>query len=726
MIKGKAFVLAAFAALSAGTPAHAQFCASEPMHLPWLSGPPNWFGPGSSTAEWRPQFDDPRWASAPLIHLCDNLDLTACSGGTDQAEFRLVVDGTTLYVAVRNLADDNSTSADSVLIALADSSNNSAKAARIRLRPSPTIANPDASVWTDPLPAPTHVAGTGTSDATVWEATDADGGVASDWTQALGIGDDVPAGYWVKDVATWANASGNGWSMTMKIDLTQFGYSAAPITAPIKLFVGTRHVPTAGSAILVPNVASVTERVGGTATSIPADEANWTTFSAPGACSAGIAIGWSNIGVDDGTTNLSSTIKACSSGNMTPPCPGATNRFRIKPQGVPSAISGVAHTIRARFRLANWGSTMDHANAPFEDIEGSAPFAAAGTCPGAGWCWNSTGPVIDFQCGVTGSNAYCPVISNASATNFHHCMLVQLDSEPGANHVFQTASAYRNMNFVGLSKHSEEATISIQGAKDVTGVAQDRDVYLYVQRTNMPPARGKGMTLPKEAMQTVLQYAQTPPALPRQLKDPGDPEGRRRNAELAQRFQKFTPAGLADAAKAVAAPPASNPLSVPTLSAGQAMQLVWPTYKVFAYYDTGKKTDVEGAQVPVLGYMVPFGLYLNHDGEFFGFADELVGAAGAVLDPIANAPNWFKVRVPSEGSVKVNVTVEALEEPLQLCPDGTKKPCKCPDGSLEPCKAPTTPPTLPPPPCFPWWWVIVLGFVILVLIVGIIRKKPAP
>src|SRR4051812_6017470 len=87
---------------------HAAECVHGPIVLPGLSGPPVWLGPAGATT-WRPELNDPRWASAS-IQLFGNSSTGV--GGIDDAQYRVLYAGGKLYVSIQVLADDITDSTD--------------------------------------------------------------------------------------------------------------------------------------------------------------------------------------------------------------------------------------------------------------------------------------------------------------------------------------------------------------------------------------------------------------------------------------------------------------------------------------------------------------------------------------------------------------------------------------------------------------------------------------
>ena len=99
------------------------------------------------------------------------------------------------------------------------------------------------------------------------------------------------------------------------------------------------------------------------------------------------------------------------------------------------------------------------------------------------------------------------------------------------------------------------------------------------------------------------------------------------------------------------------------------LETIYPTYTVRVYYDTGKTTvHKEGekkVESKVLLPMVPFGLYLNHEGTFFGFLSDLVAKDGAQLEK-TDKEDWFKLKIPNEGQATLVTKVSAEEKPIDV------------------------------------------------------------
>ncbi|HTQ03790.1 MAG TPA: hypothetical protein VMI54_08025 [Polyangiaceae bacterium] len=660
-------VLGAAAVLTASRPAAAldPQCLTSPVALPNLSGPPVWFDPSPATSTWRAELNDPRWSGAPLFNLCDNAELDSCALGSAEAQVRGLIDGATLYMQVLNVADDTQTSDDSVFVGIGLRGLAGARMVKITLD---TITSPISTLPTvhDATPPTPNSAGT-----IFWnQATNASG--ASAWattlTQGLPPAVSPAMRSWLEDVATWTNSlggpAGTKWAVTFAVDLSQFGYTA-PITDTIPLFFGTRHTPSVGAAVPLPNIT--TDTVSGTDTIVPGNKANWALFSPPAAgCTGGITLSNTNIGVWDGTT-LGNQVGVCpATGPQPAGCPHNTT-FRALPENVPPGSQ-----VYTRMRLANFGSVYnDWPNAPWDDIPGAGNPLTDATVA-SGWTFtpaDATGQAVaDFTCN-RGSSTYCPILSNVPAQT-DQCLLVELGAPPSTNLKFENKAVYRNLWFEELSTLDQKATISIKGLQKATGLAVDRDVYLYVQKVNMPAHTTQPMELDERALQLVRSYAEHRPPHPPYLG--GNEKGKQR-PQLAAAKNAPTPPNVLKFVRAVATEEGNgpSPLSVPTLSSDDALSLIWPSYKIHVYYDTGRKEHFGGADRIVLAPMVPFGYYLNHQGTFFGFSDALSGLNGVVLEPLGH--DWYRVHVKNEGYAQVRTVITAEESPKG--PDG--KSCCC-------------------------------------------------
>jgi hypothetical protein len=219
---------------------------------------------------------------------------------------------------------------------------------------------------------------------------------------------------------------------------------------------------------------------------------------------------------------------------------------------------------------------------------------------------NNSSGLIQFTCPYDSSSGNSCPPQQAGDMN-HQCMLVELQPVAGTLR-FLKDSAYRNMDFAPASLFQREAEISIRGLPALA--TPERDVYLYVKTYNMPTVGMKDITIP-------------------------EPQRDQRSKEAMAAAQDLTPTE-------------------------QLIQMGQPTYEVHVYHDTGK--GAAGRQL--LEPQVPFGYFMQHQGTFRGWAHGLEGM-GVTLQELA--PNFYKVKVPNNGSVVVKTSIEAVEKP-PICP----------------------------------------------------------
>lgn len=642
--------------------ANAQECLLTPVSVPGLSGLPFWYDSAGVTK--RLELDDPRWGGAPLRSFAND------PGGTS-ASFRALRQGNILAVSLQALSDSNGASDfDAVYFGISTSTSGST-AHMFRLQPA-TSGSPD--------PVASDFAATGTYWSRTASAWDAGSTTPPAWFVDT---DPVAPGV---QYSTWRNMpAGAVWAINLKVDLAMAGVVS---TNDFKLFYavethtsGSNCVVNPGGCTIVsyttPVVPGGTTLLGGTPA--PENPSSWElTDDLSTACTGGATISSFNIAVDnaDGTDHTTIDTNGTMVSPATPASP-ALNTFHADVFDIPGVVS--SNLIRGKFSLAHWGSTIADPNAPWDVVvitPGATPTLANAInnslVPAPGGPANSTR--IQFTCstGATG-NVYCPTLP--AGADGHQCMLVELSAVPPQSVKFSRAAAYRNMNFENLSTLDRKARITIQGLQKATGVAKDRDVYLYIKTSNMPAPGSEPIWLPAKAMADARRYAATPPPRP--------PFERQDKPGIAVKPQR--PALVSAAAprqeQQVLSAVAPRPSEVPVLSGYQKLVEVWPTYEVHVYYDSGELIERREAKLKRLVEMVPFGYLLAHDGPLYGFTHLVEGLNGVVLEEVA--PSFYRVHVKNEGSFEVRTKIASVDEapPPEGCPT-------CP----EPCAPPQCPP----------------------------------
>jgi hypothetical protein len=303
------------------------------------------------------------------------------------------------------------------------------------------------------------------------------------------------------------------------------------------------------------------------------------------------------------------------------------NQFFAIPTFPAGLTTPQKEAVRATFSLANWGSQYsDPTAASWRPIPGGTDTQyvdANGEChfvwPGPA---EPTAPGSFVTTLVRNINKFLnndPGPKPPGSQNPHQCMLVESSSVDPAV-IITTSSVYVNMNIADASTFRRSCEISVVGAPPIS--TQPRDVYLYVQKFNMP--------------------------------------------NIAKRDQP--PAGMATFGAdnfSFAAKGGPQPNDVEDFAAFA------PTYTVHAYIDTGEKLELEdGRKVPILRPQTAFGYFVLHEGELYGWETRLYGAEKLAED-------LYVLRVPNNSSRYVETAVQARESASEAPLPSDGAPCGC-------------------------------------------------
>ncbi len=353
-----------------------------------------------------------------------------------------------------------------------------------------------------------------------------------------------------------------------------------------------------------------------------------------GACTDGVRMDWGGVGVrnvaagdparPDTTTirldlgqdyppNLAVNPATLYNESQTPNVAASKfqNQFFATPTFPAGLTTAQKEAVRARFSLGNWGSQVSIPTASsWRPVPGGEDVAYQS---GAGesrfiWPLPAGGGADAFTTTlVRNINKFLNAVGQgnplpASAQNPHQCMLVELRStDPTV--IFTSNSVYANMNVARASVFRRFAEISVVGLAPVGGPL--RDVYLYVQKFNMP---------------TVVV--------------PGD--GGRPNPDL-----RGGPGAVGGGAR--------PPGTIDEVAAKV------PTYVVHCYHDTGETMTLEnGTKIPILHPQTSFGYFALHSGALHGWETRIYGAEKLAAD-------LYRIRVPHHGSVYVETAIQARE-----------------------------------------------------------------
>jgi hypothetical protein len=329
----------------------------------------------------------------------------------------------------------------------------------------------------------------------------------------------------------------------------------------------------------------------------PSDN-TWLTFKLGTAgCTDGVSLAYDDVGT---LNNPSSWINLNSPNTM-------VARPEYKTSGVlPTPTPIPPNTISATFKIADWGSVWGPAAWNPIDSSGGNGVGQLTATLNAG----SKGE-IDYPWTLSAAER-APFLNGTYITQ-DQCMLVELS---GANINFINSSVTRNMDFVNASSFKRDAIINIKGTGPMPSGTPKRDVYLYVEKLNMPATISGGQTnagYPGMADVPVERQRS-------QLKELASKQGR--------------------------------------------LESVFPTYRVHVYHDTGQTIRIQGVAHPVLEPQSSFGYYVSHSGTLYGWDTSLQGAQKI-------AENFYKIPIPIDGKAKITTTIRAKGCCMKLTTTGT-------------------------------------------------------
>jgi hypothetical protein len=620
------------------------------------SGPPNWWSGGSAivgtaTNRW---LDDPRWRGAFSHRVMTN------------QWFQVVVENTggTQYLVMSWEDRADATGAgDQLYFGIWD--DDSATGNIYRLTRDRATATTVAGARWNALPASSAFHGR------IFSSAGALGSVTWSGTSA-GPGPNYPLPTWLTSDARVDVPCGGGvcdrWAFRIRARIDPAASTTAATPSGIKIsnatLPATRNfrfwyeIQDSGAIgttrYSFPSGLAAASESGATP-SFP-DPSGWkqAQLGASSSCDGDILFNWGDVYVNNvGSNQLDFT----------------SNTFHATPKNnVPSAVKPSIQTaaLRAKFRIANWGS------AGYNSPEWTT------ACSGSG-----SGPVLsgadfDLSCPWTGFNAcpYRPTSSGcgplAGTKDRHQCVLAELELPSGSldQFSFSVQSVYQNMNFDVNSTLVRQATIDIKGLGPMPGGAANRDVFLYVQTRNLPAKIGED---------------EPPP--------PADDNGAPVRGNVLpprQRFKELQlPAtgaiGTKESARIQAAVQAG------TMTMEQVEQIM-PTYIVYVWHDTGRTLATAGGPSKELEAQPSFGLYLAHDGELEGWKHSLTGA-GAV--PVG--PNLYRFSPPNDSTFPVTITIEPIGE------------CTGPFCGI-----------------WRWLWILLALLLLLLILFAVLRKKQPP
>jgi hypothetical protein len=297
---------------TANTASAANICFPAPSEVPGLSGPPNWDQPGTK----RIDFDEPRWAAAPLSPFANDL-----TGGLGSYRIMTNAEGDKLYVALRTSADGNQASApDRVFFGFATSVA-AAKGVIISMADGSaagTFAVPQVTSFTN------YWFNSGTSTFSPEPATQPD---------------------WLKSVAVFTNAPGGNvdWAVNFVVDLGAMGLFP---DQSFKIAIGMLIRDESGEKAV--HTPSDIRPAGANQPfqNFLASPADWVEATPPAfGCPGGITLDSSQI-----TTTNADPVEINTA-------EGYVNVFQVRPAlGI---LEPAPHMLRAELRIAGWPAVGD-------------------------------------------------------------------------------------------------------------------------------------------------------------------------------------------------------------------------------------------------------------------------------------------------------------------------------------------------------------------------------
>jgi hypothetical protein len=604
----------------------ATMCPGTPQWVPGLSGPPDFANAIEVDVAaleldqpvpigFAQQIDDPRWNGAWRYDQDP--------GGGVMWGVRALVDKTpapqTLYLSMQVRADPNGAQAgsnlDAAYIGFALNDGSKAEILKLTMTQNPPLRASNSHISV----SCSHYDGTNWSPFLVC-------GYASAATIRAWSGEGTKA---VAGSPAGTDPTYVEWAFHAKIDVALVGQSLTesqpipvpPLSPPFRVYLGVDV--SVGTAVVPLTWTGPTLEF--SPFSLPLfttpEISTWGQLALSGC--TGISISALQIGTEPMTLGVPSSVVHWGYNNPN------DNVFvaNYSVNGITAPADG---KVQAVFRIANWGSTIGSGSDWKQVGAGTVLPTNVGNKISLG-CVNPPRTPIPPDKPVE-----CPLLTGTNPSS-DQCMLVELSAkEHGSTTVtFINDSVKRNMYFTQASDFSRDAEISVRGLTPLPGSTGKRDVYLYVKTTNMPtslPAASQGVTYGdfEQAM-----------AVEKRQKSACIEKGRRIDG---------------GAAYSCAAVSKRSQRTVYEKLSG-----FFPTYEVYVYHATGRSRTVNGKQVPIVEPQIPFGYFVEHKGDLTGWGASIEGV-GTTLEYLS--PNWYRVKVPDNGSITVRTKVCTFERYL--------------------------------------------------------------
>ena len=450
---------------------------------------------------------------------------------------------------------------------------------------------------------------------------------------------------WLQNIGDVGSDPNNRWAVQLRIPANVAG----GITDNVGPNLGTDFdmwYLIHGSSGIGP-VILADYRTAGTTTQNDLDDtlfpqpSQWDEFllTAAAATDGGVAIYWGDVVVQNAAHGEGSLIDN-----------HANNTFIARPRNY-STANIPAGQINATFRIANWGSVVGDPNMPdfstgsWDYVPGNSEVLPVISGSDVGPIPAGSSPPLTAPIALT-------ALMNLSVPpkSLHQCILVTLS---GASINFLNDAIYQNMNFDSASLLQREADISVVGLKPFAPTP--RDVYLSVEKLNMPP-QGKadeGEFL-RASMERLIRSEGGEGPLASKL--------RRAQSILSDTGGENQELRLQILKKVLAEVDLTE----------EEMDQLFPTFRIHVYHDTGERVNhPDGTARPVLKEQSSFGIYAYHEGTLEGWQTSIQGAQRI-------ADNLYLIPVPNDSTEKIKVIVQAVQEGEDRIPEDPIKPIQFP------------------------------------------------
>jgi hypothetical protein len=286
-----------------------------------------------------------------------------------------------------------------------------------------------------------------------------------------------------------------------------------------------------------------------------------------------------------------------------------------------------AGTLRARFRIANWGSQpwADYLAGPsdWEEVPPPTPPVRTNANDIHDPPTTPAERRIEDPWTITQADATAWI---AAGKTSHQCLLVELSGVAPAQYDFVNDSAFNNMSFIQVAS-TVDNTFQIRLPQTVgrrgflRGIFRPTSVYMFVATSNMPASMPPDHPLPPRWITPLHPIAEP---------------------LTAERLATAIPADHLNAAVPDLMANPRGPVTIDHLAK------ILTTIQYFVYVGTGKKIEVGGKVRPLLVQQTSFGYFIQHQRPIYGWDSALGGNFTSI------GGNMYKL--PVGGTTKIAST----------------------------------------------------------------------